>query len=496
MNTGRIIFVILTVASFLHSQQNFPSIHQREWKFYQDHPELAGASVVPASNTPHIGLQKSQKLNGIVYGFHPYWMNGAEVNYDFSLLTHLAYFSGDVDPATGGFSSTHNWATASVVTKAQQAGVKVHFTITQFDGHTTLFNSYPAKANLIKNIIAQIDLRSADGCNVDVEGTSGFTPALADSFRSFIKALGDSLHSRGKEFCVELPAVDWSNGWFVFGPSFFSFVGNSVDHYFLMAYDYWWSGSSTAGPVAPLQSSLVTNEWHALRSINAFLSKGCPPSKLIAGFPYYGFNWPTVSSATNAAATGTANSRTYTVVKNNYIDTIPADRQFWSTKYNTRFYKYVTGNSWQQTWYDDSLSLSMKYDTVRMKNIAGTGMWALGYDGAEKELWNALRRAFVTSVPEQNNAPALPSDFQLFQNFPNPFNPSTEIRFTVHTAGPVSLKVYTILGQEAAVLFDAYAEPGQLYRTNFFAAQLAGGMYVAKLHSGSEYRTIKLLFLK
>lgn len=494
-NHMKISSIILLLFSSFHvsAQELFPSIHQRESEFYRTNPERVGSEVVRSEGKHHASLKKGESLNGIIYGFHPYWMNGAEVNYDFSLLTHLAYFNGDVDAATGNFSSTHSWSSAAAVTKAKQHGVKVHFTITQFSDHTTLFNSYPSKMNLIKNIIAQINVRGADGCNVDVEGTSGFTTALADSFRMFIKTLGDSLHARGKELCVELPAVDWSSGWFVFGPAFFSFVGNSADHYFLMAYDYWWSGSSTAGPVAPLRSSQVTSSWHALRSIHTYLSKGCPPKKLIAGFPYYGLDWPTVSSAAMAAATADANSRTYSVVKNNYIDTIPPSRQFWSSTYNTRYYSYVSGSTWRQTWYDDSLSLSMKYDSIRALNIAGTGMWALGYDGAEKELWNALRRSFVTTVHDDG---AVPVRFELSQNFPNPFNPSTELRFTVQSGGTASLKVYSIIGKQIGILFNDRTESGKEYRVRFDAAGYPSGVYIALLESAGQTRIRRMVLVK
>jgi spore germination protein YaaH len=477
----------------LNAQEGSPSIHQRESEFYRAHPERVDAITIPSAEQPKTALKKGESLNGIVYGFHPYWKNGAEVNYDFSLLTHLAYFNGDVDAATGNFSSTHSWSSAAAVTKAKQNGVKVHFTITQFSDHTLLFNSYPAKVNLIKNIVSQIALRGADGCNVDVEGTSGFTLALADSFRKFIKALGDTLHTRGKELCVELPAVDWSSGWFVFGPEFFSYVGNSADQYFLMAYDYWWSGSSTAGPVAPLRSSQVTTSWHALRSIHTYLNKGCPPKKLIAGFPYYGLDWPTVSPTALSAATADAESRTYSVVKNNYIDTIPLSRQFWSSTYNTRYYSYVSGGTWRQTWYDDSLSLSMKYDSIRALNIAGTGMWALGYDGAEKELWNALRRAFVTSVQQDVLGPAR---FELSQNYPNPFNPSTTVAFTLHVPGFTTLAIYDALGRVVVTLVNENLESGVYHKRMFNASHLSSGIYFARLTSGGLSQQKKMVLIK
>lgn len=386
-------------AVLLFGQEQYPSIHQQEWQFYKDHPEKIGRTVVPPAFKKRQDLLNVQTLNKVVYGFHPYWQNGSENNYYFSLLTHLAYFSGDVNTTTGNFTSTHSWASANVVSLAQQYGVKVHFAITIFSDHATLLNNNTAKANLINNILTEINRRNADGCNVDIESISA---TVKDSLRTFIVQLGTALHNAGKELVVELPAVDWSSGWSVWGTTFFQATAPVVDYYFLMAYDYWWSGSSTAGPVAPLRPSSVTTAWHSLRSIDTYLSKGCPANKLIAGFPYYGYDWPTTGTGLLSATTETGSSRTYSVVKNNYIDTIPKAQQFWNSTYNTRWYYYNNGSTWRECWYDDSLSLGMKYDSIKAKNIAGTGMWALGYDGNEPELWQLLKTAF-TSPSNTNN---------------------------------------------------------------------------------------------
>ncbi|GIT57317.1 MAG: hypothetical protein Ct9H300mP18_07460 [Candidatus Neomarinimicrobiota bacterium] len=48
--------------------------------------------------------------------------------------------------------------------------------------------------------------------------------------------------------------------------------------------------------------------------------------------------------------------------------------------------------NWFQTWYDDSLSLSKKYDFAISKKLGGVGIWALGYDEGYDELWNALMK--------------------------------------------------------------------------------------------------------
>ncbi|MBI2427234.1 MAG: hypothetical protein HYV29_00275, partial [Ignavibacteriales bacterium] len=329
------VTLFILSATLLHAQQEqFKSPHQEEWEFYRDHPELVGTSLPLPSLAKRTDLSEVQTLNTIVYGFHPYWIAaGMENNYYFSLLTHVAYFSADINPATGGFSSTHSWASANVVSVAQQHGKKVHLTLVLFSDHATLLNSTANKNALIQNTIAQLKVRNADGVNIDFESMS---ETVRVPFRDFMKQFGDTLKAHGYEFVIELPAVDWSTGTDgigIFDAAFFSTVNPVTDYYFTMLYAYWYSGSTTAGPNAPLQSSAVTSSWHVLRSINTILARGCPSNKLIAGFPNYGNDWPVVSNARMAATTGTGSSRTYTVVKNNYIDTIAASNKFFDATY-------------------------------------------------------------------------------------------------------------------------------------------------------------------
>ena len=334
---------------------------------------------------------KVQSMNDVVYGFHPYWQNGSESNYYFSLLTHIAYFSGDVDASTGNFSSTNSWASANVVTLAQTYGVKVHFCIVLFSSHSTLFGSTAAKNNLINNIMTQINLRGADGCNVDFESVPN---SQATAYRDFLKQLGDTLKVYNKELVVELYAVDWNT---IFPSSFFSTLSSVVDYYFMMLYDYYYSGSTEAGPSSPLMNTTGTSYRHVLRSIKAYTDIGCPAGKIIAGFPNYGYDWPVVSSTRMASTTASASTRTYTVSKNNYIDTIAVGDQFVDATFGVPWYRYQSGGSWRQVWYDDSLSWAKKFDSIKVKSVAGTGMWALGYDGTETEMWGSLKTAFASS---------------------------------------------------------------------------------------------------
>ena len=88
-----------------------------------------------------------------------------------------------------------------------------------------------------------------------------------------------------------------------------------------------------------------------------------------------------------------------------------------------------------------------------------------------------------------------PSSFALEQNFPNPFNPSTTIKFTVPQYSKVTLKVFDILGREVSTLINENKSAGD-YIVNFDASALASGMYIYKLTAGDFTAAKKMMLLK
>jgi hypothetical protein len=91
---------------------------------------------------------------------------------------------------------------------------------------------------------------------------------------------------------------------------------------------------------------------------------------------------------------------------------------------------------------------------------------------------------------------AAPKEFTLHPNYPNPFNPSTSIEFTIPEDGFVSLKVYNLLGQEVAVLFEGEAVGGRIYQQTFDASQLPTGVYVSRLSYGGQSLIQKMVLAK
>lgn len=92
-------------------------------------------------------------------------------------------------------------------------------------------------------------------------------------------------------------------------------------------------------------------------------------------------------------------------------------------------------------------------------------------------------------------ATAMPTGFALLQNFPNPFNPSTEIMFILEEAGMVSLRVYDLLGREIAVLQDGWLDAGS-HQVRFTAAGLPSGMYIYQVRAGEHNAVRRMLLMK
>ncbi len=95
-----------------------------------------------------------------------------------------------------------------------------------------------------------------------------------------------------------------------------------------------------------------------------------------------------------------------------------------------------------------------------------------------------------------------PDAFSLEQNYPNPFNPTTIIRYTIPTT-PLSfgeglgvrLKVFDVLGNEAAVLVNETQQPGT-YEAEFNADKLSSGIYFYRLQAGNIVETKKMILIR
>ena len=99
----------------------------------------------------------------------------------------------------------------------------------------------------------------------------------------------------------------------------------------------------------------------------------------------------------------------------------------------------------------------------------------------------------VTEVNE-NNA-AIPTGYMLLENYPNPFNAATSIRYTLPHKSEISLSIYNLLGQRVETLFNGIQNPGE-HAITWDASHLPSGIYFAQLETADRRENIKMVLLR
>jgi hypothetical protein len=123
----------------------------------------------------------------------------------------------------------------------------------------------------------------------------------------------------------------------------------------------------------------------------------------------------------------------------------------------------------------------------------GTVFLANGRDGLRTY-------SYRTVVHISNETDYQPEKFHLHENYPNPFNPITTIKYSLPEAGSVQLLILNILGQEIMKLQNEVQAPGN-YEVQWNGLDQTGkpvdtGVYFARLEAGNYSETIKMVYLK
>lgn len=147
----------------------------------------------------------------------------------------------------------------------------------------------------------------------------------------------------------------------------------------------------------------------------------------------------------------------------------------------------------KKTFSGSSYSFNFKYtapSTTGPQTLYATGC-------SSKPQWNFATNytVNVTSATDVKSDNINPNEFKLYSNYPNPFNPSTKIQFSIPANNYVTLKVYDISGKEVALLVNSQMSAGQ-HLVNFDAKNLSSGIYYYKLNAGNFTQTNKMILMK
>lgn len=162
-----------------------------------------------------------------------------------------------------------------------------------------------------------------------------------------------------------------------------------------------------------------------------------------------------------------------------------AGSDWWALRSDANIYRSTNGAS---TWTTAYTQAAAVFQDIDFTVVGGCPKgWAAGNLGV------IAKMDAPTGISNANNE--VPSSFDLKQNFPNPFNPTTNINFSLPKSGFVTLKVYDMIGKEVATLVNEVKTAGN-YIVGFNAANLPSGAYFYRLESNSFVDTKKMMLIK
>jgi len=479
--------ILLTVLLFSNlfvlaqkEDSQFISIHQLQNQQFKSLGDSMLKQQHPFWSKPSpLLVTKKLELTRKVFGWHPFWASAtAYQSYNYDVLTHLSYFSYETDTLTGGYKTINGWDQTPVIEWAHQRGVKVMLTVTNFGttSNNALLKDTLRQNFMIQTLISLLKSRNGDGVNFDLELVSLAHRANMVSFIGrAVKKIKAELPDA--EISMATPAVDWSGSWDL--PA----LAGLCNYLIVMGYDYYYSGSTTAGPVAPLEGE----SYNITKTIDTYLKAGVPPNKLMLGTPWFGYNWPVVSSARKATASGKGVSLTFMAA----ADLAAAYGKTFdeTTKVPWLSYKDAS-NIYHQAWFDDATSYGYKYELVNARNLAGIGIWALSYEKGDAAIWNGIQAAF--SMTGIEDSPKRQKDDYRFSVFPNPVRGTSTISFTLSKHQKVELTLTDISGRVIKSLLNKEL-PANNYSFTLDASQLHDGYYLLVLRTSNLLLTRKII---
>jgi hypothetical protein len=118
--------------------------------------------------------------------------------------------------------------------------------------------------------------------------------------------------------------------------------------------------------------------------------------------------------------------------------------------------------------------------------------WGLGTSRSDMGAYGGTDTIWVSV---DDDKPIMASQFSLHPNYPNPFNATTTLKYTLPYRSQVSLTIYNIWGQRVATLYRGVQQAGQ-YRVIWDASDAASGIYFCQMQAGEFTQVRKLLLIK
>lgn len=353
-----------------------------------------------------------KKSDKIVFGFLPYWNLRQSNQLRIKDLTHLGYFGIDLNPdgsikqymnkkeVEPGFNKLDSPELSLLMRQTKILNKKNILVIRAMDNDLieSVVNNKNHTKKSIESIVQTLSQYHFDGLNIDFEYIGSPNSSTKDNFQNYVSDLSSACKialpncEMSVDILADTGAKDRIHD--------LKAISDSLDYIIIMAYDYYRSSSTVAGPVAPLRGkcddkkSYPCLEYDVISSVSD-INKQVPSKKLILGIPFYGYEWqvasPNFLANTYPKSGGIA---TYKRIQN-LISDPPNPENFantWSEITKSPYIVYEEHGQLFQIQYENTLSLKLKLDLVNQSYLGGIAIWALGYETPFTDLWDTIDR--------------------------------------------------------------------------------------------------------
>ncbi len=156
-------------------------------------------------------------------------------------------------------------------------------------------------------------------------------------------------------------------------------------------------------------------------------------------------------------------------------------------------------NEWEELTFDFSSHIGLP-EAIGIDQIVVFPDFDLGGRTQDNIIYFDNISFYSNSVGVDNRSETFPQGFVLEQNFPNPFNPSTTLRYELPEDGLVNVTIYDMMGRQVSTLLSSHQTAGyksiQWNATNDFGKPVSAGVYLYQIQAGEFVQIKKMVLLK
>ena len=389
-----------------------------------------------------------------VIGYYPMWLKTTlpAKNVRFDYVTHVNH--AFAWPNTDGTIASDDGSSVdtAIINTAHRSGRKVLLSFggagtTQTANFALVAADTALRRKFVANVVARLAAYRYDGADLDWEGPA--STADRSNEVALVQQLRAAFRAADTTWLITMAVgiSDWEGQWMDF-----AVLKLSVDWFNAMCYDIYGSWSSYAGHNAPMvEPPAYAGNWSVTQGIGYLhVTRGIPGAQLTLGLPFFGQRF--LNTAGLYKPFGSAAEVVYTDVR---TDMASGWTYAWDTLSQVPY--LVDPSKTNLDSFDDSASIQVKCSYAKSSGLSGVMIWALGEDlwGGGQPLMTAVGNAMspATGVSPGPAAPAA-EGFVLYGNYPNPFNPSTTLRYSLPHRAAVSIIAFN-MGSTGTFLYFA-----------------------------------------